>query len=108
MFQETVLLGRLRRPLGLEQRETYSLASGLGLVSSLIHTEKATFRVGKIFEEVIQDGSIKLFLLFAFWEKQDDEAVHSFATQSPSLILQPTKCRCALDGHYSSPVPVPL
>lgn len=62
------------------------MTSGLGLVSSLIHTEKATFRVGNIFEEVIQDGSIKLFLLFAFWEKQDDEAVHSFATQSPSLI----------------------
>lgn len=52
MFQETVLLGRLRRHLGLEQRESCSVADGLRLVSSFIHAPRRPHsEVGEVFEE---------------------------------------------------------
>lgn len=40
-------------------------------------SEKATFRSGKFLKRIIQDASIKMSLLFAFWEKREDRVGHS-------------------------------
>lgn len=46
----SVLLGRLRRPLGLEQRESCSLANGLGLVSAFTRApRRPPSEVGKLY-----------------------------------------------------------
>ena len=46
----SVLLGRLRRPLGLEQRESCSMANGLGLVSAFTYApRRPPSEVGKLY-----------------------------------------------------------
>ena len=46
----SVLLGRLRRPLGLEQRESCSMANGLGLVSAFTCApRRPPSEVGKLY-----------------------------------------------------------
>lgn len=81
MFQETILLGRLRRQLGLEQRESCSAASGLGLVSSFTHVpRRPRSEVGEVLEEDYV-GYKYTNVLCVFWEKKDGEVGHSFATQ---------------------------
>ena len=54
------------------------MASGLGLVSAFTCApRRPPSEVGKVFEEDYTDASIKMSLLFAFWEKRDDGAGHS-------------------------------